>query len=92
MERYMKQEDKKFLADLAKELNTQDNAATRNPVWCIMDKEIVFTPEGNGDFLVVVGPEKAIPLEDFADEMKDVVNEIFSQYIEEWKKKNGKTI
>ena len=25
-------------------------------------------------------------------QIKDVVNEIFSQYIEEWEKKNGKTI
>ena len=67
----MKQEDKQFLAELAKELNTQDNAGTANPVWCIMDKEIVFTPDGNGDFLVVAGPEKAIPLEDFADEISE---------------------
>lgn len=35
----MKQEDKKFLAELAHELNTQDNCGTMNPVWCIMDKE-----------------------------------------------------
>ena len=42
----MTQEDKQFLAELAKELNTQDNAATRNPIWCIMDKETVTVPDG----------------------------------------------
>lgn len=69
----MNQEDKQFLADLAKELNTQDNAATRNPIWCIMDKEIVFTPEDNGDFKVVTDDERTMLLEDFADEIAEQV-------------------
>lgn len=79
----MNKEDKKFLADLAKELNTQDNAATRNPIWCIMDKEIEFVPEGDGDFFVVVGPEKAMPLEDFADEIAENVSEELESEIRE---------
>ncbi len=69
----MKQEDKQFLADLAKELNTQDNAATRNPIWCIMDKEIVSVPDGCGDFKVVTDDERTIFLEDFADEIAEQV-------------------
>ena len=80
----MKQEDKQFLAELAKELNTQDNASTRNPIWCIMDKDTVFTPDGNGDFLVVAGPEGAIPLEDFADEIsEEASSEALGQEINE---------
>ena len=69
----MKQEDKQFLAELAKELNTQDNAATRNPIWCITDKEIVSVPDGCGDFKVVTDDERTILLEDFADEMAEQV-------------------
>lgn len=77
----MKQEDKQFLAELAKELNTQDNAATRNPIWCIMDKEIVFTPDGNGDFKVVTDDERTMPLEDFADEIAEQVPEELAQEV-----------
>ena len=73
METNMKQEDKQFLAELAKELNTQDNAATRNPIWCIMDKEIVSVPDGCGDFKVVTDDERTILLEDFAEEMAEQV-------------------
>lgn len=79
----MKQEDKQFLAELAKELNTQDNAATRNPIWCIMDKEIEFAPEDNGDFFVVVSSEGVTPLDDFVDEMLEQVPEALKQEAEE---------
>ena len=79
----MKQEDKQFLADLAKELNTQDNAATRNPIWCIMDKETEFVPEGNGDFFVVVGSDGAIPLNDFVDEVLEQVPDALKEEAEE---------
>ena len=71
----MKQEDKQFLAELAKELNTQDNAATRNPIWCIMDKDTVIVPDGCGDFKVVTDDEQTILLEDFANEMAEQVPE-----------------
>lgn len=65
----MKQEDKKFLEELAHELNTQDNCATRNPVWCIMDKHYVNTPEGAGEEYRVFDSDEceAYTLEDFAD-------------------------
>lgn len=79
----MTQEDKQFLAELAKELNTQDNAATANPIWCIMDKEIEFVPEDNGDFFVVVSSDGAIPLEDFVDEMLEQVPDALKQEAEE---------
>lgn len=54
----MNAEDKQFLAELQKELNTQDNDATRNPIWCIMDKEIVLVPDDCGDFKVVTDDER----------------------------------
>lgn len=79
----MKQEDKKFLADLAKELNTQDNAATANPIWCIMDKETEFVPEDNGDFFVVVCPDGAIPLDVFVDEILEQVPDALKEEAEE---------
>lgn len=79
----MKQEDKLFLADLARELNTQDNAATRNPVWCIMDKETVIVPEGCGDFKAVTDDERVMPLEDFADEIAENVSEEYEQEVME---------
>lgn len=79
----MTQEDKRFLADLAKELNTQDNAGTRNPVWCIMDKEIVSVPDGCGDFKVVTDDERIILLEDFAEEMAEQVPDALKQETEE---------
>lgn len=71
----MKQEDKKFLADLAKELNTQDNDGTANPIWCIMDKETVVVPEGCGDFKVVTYDERTLPLEVFVEQMAERVPE-----------------
>ena len=79
----MNQEDKQFLAELARELNTQDNAGTANPIWCIMDKEIEFVPEDNGDFFVVVSSDGAIPLEDFVDEMLEQVPDALKQEAEE---------
>lgn len=79
----MKQEDKQFLAELAKELNTQDNAATRNPIWCIMDKEIVLVPDDYGDFKVVTDSERTITLEDFADEMAENVPEALEPEVQE---------
>lgn len=78
----MKQEDKQFLAELAKELNTQDNAGTTNPVWCIMDKETVIVPEGSGDFRVIVD-DGVISLEDFADEVAGQVPEELEQEVRE---------
>lgn len=72
----MKQEDKQFLAELAKELNTQDNAATKNPVWCIVDKKTVVVPDDiGGDLLVVTGPEWTMTLENFADWVAEEVPE-----------------
>lgn len=79
----MKQEDKQFLSELAKELNTQDNAATRNPIWCIMDKEIVSVPDGCGDFKVVTDDERIMLLEDFAEEMAKQVPDTLKQETEE---------
>ena len=79
----MKQEDKQFLAELAKELNTQDNAATKNPVWCIMDKDTVIVPEGCGDFKIVTGDERTILLEDFAEEIAEQVPEELEQEVRE---------
>lgn len=79
----MKPEDKQFLAELAKELNTQDNAATRNPIWCIMDKEIVSVPDGCGDFKIVTDDERVIHLEDFADEIAENVPEKLEQEVKE---------
>lgn len=67
----MKQEDKKFLAELAQELNTQDNCATRNPVWCIMDKKWVVKPEGCGDELRIYFNETDYTKEEFAQELID---------------------
>lgn len=78
----MKQEDKQFLAELAKELNTQDNAGTANPVWCIMDKELVIVPEGSGDFRVIVD-DGVVSLEDFADEVAGQVPEELEQEVRE---------
>ena len=65
----MKQEDKQFLTELAHELNTQDNCATRNPVWCILDKHYVYIQEGYGDEYRVYASDEAesYTLEDFAD-------------------------
>jgi len=79
----MKQEDKKFLAELAKELNTQDNAGTANPIWCIMDQEDIIMPEGDGDFKLVVGPEAAAPLNDFVDWIVGEVSEELKEEAEE---------
>lgn len=79
----MKQEDKKFLADLAKELNTQDNAATRNPIWCIMDKETVIVPDGCGDFKIVTDGERTMSLEDFADAIAENVPELLEPEVQE---------
>lgn len=79
----MKQEDKQFLAELAKELNTQDNAATRNPIWCIMDKETIIVPEGDEDFMLVVGPEICMPLEDFVEYIINEVPEVLQEQAEE---------
>lgn len=67
----MKQEDKQFLSKLAHELNTQDNCATRNPVWCIIDKHYVITAEGCGDTLRVAYDEHDYELHDFADTVID---------------------
>lgn len=67
----MKQEDKQFLAELAHELNTQDNCATRNPVWCIMDKQYVITAEGCGDEYRVVCDEIDYSLCKFAMHVVD---------------------
>ena len=78
----MKQEDKQFLAELAKELNTQDNAGTATPVWCIMDKELVIVPEGSGDFKVIVN-DGVVSLEDFADEIAEQVPEELEQEVRE---------
>ena len=78
----MKQEDKQFLVDLARELNTQDNAGTANPVWCIMDKELVIVSEGNGDFRVIVD-DGVVSLEDFADEVAGQVPEELKQEVRE---------
>lgn len=68
----MKQEDKQFLAELAHELNTQDNCETRNPVWCIVDKHWVRTAEGCGDTLrVVFNDDWDYELHDFAEDVID---------------------
>lgn len=50
----MKNEDKEFLAQLAHELNTQDNCETRNPVWCIMDKEFRINNSSGFECRVIV--------------------------------------
>lgn len=63
----MKQEDKQFLAELAHELNTQDNCETRNPILCIMDKRWVRTAEGCGDTLRVAGDDYDCELHNFAN-------------------------
>ena len=79
----MKQEDKQFFAELAKELNTQDNAATANPIWCIMDKEIVAVPDDCGDFKIVRNDEGFMLLEDFAEKMAEQVPDVLKQETEE---------
>ena len=67
----MTKEDKEFLAELAQELRTQDNCGTRNPVWCIMDKEWVVKPEGCGDELIICFNETDYTKEEFANELID---------------------
>lgn len=67
----MRKEDKEFLAELAQELRTQDNCSTRNPVWCIMDKEWVVKPEGCGDELRICFNETDYTKEEFAKELID---------------------
>lgn len=62
----MTKEDKEFLAELAQELNTQDNCATRNPVWCIMDKEFRINTENGFECRVIVDGI-LYSLEGFAD-------------------------
>ncbi len=67
----MKQEDKQFLIELAHELNTQDNCATRNPVWCIMDKHWIVAAEGCGETLRVGYDDHDYDLKDFAHHVID---------------------
>lgn len=38
-----------FLRNLSKELKTQDNRSTANPVFCVHEKKIVFCPDDCGD-------------------------------------------
>lgn len=86
----MKQEDKQFLAELAHELNTQDNCATRNPVWCIMDKEFRINNEGGFECKVIDSDGNMYNREEFADciledyelkEEDDVVIDYIIDYI-----------
>ena len=68
-----------YLVELANELNTQDNAGTINPVWCIMDKDTVIVPESCGDFKIVTDDKRAIPLEAFVDEIAKIVPKTLEQ-------------
>lgn len=40
-----------FLRNLSKELKTQDNRITANPVFCVYEKKIVFVPDDCGDHI-----------------------------------------
>ena len=83
----MKQEDIQFLADLAKELKTQDNCGTKNPVWCIMDKKKIPVREGCGTYYEVYDYDEceAYTLEDFAKHFVEY-------YFPNWTVKDAKEV
>lgn len=64
----MKAEDKKFMAELSAEMNTQDHCSQADPrYWVIMDSKWVLVADGCGEAYHVCFDCEEYELNDFAD-------------------------
>lgn len=75
-ERTMKKEDKEFLAELAKELRTQNNCGTRDPkFWMIREKVRTIVPDDICDDFAIIDSDG-----EMYDNTSDFANHLYETY------------
>jgi len=75
-------EQYEFLINLSKEINTQDNRITADPIFCVYQKEMRPMPEGCGEEGWVNGDGNLLTDED--------IDEIVDEYNKEYKNNDNK--